>query len=71
MANVGPGSRALDVATGTGDLAIALKRRVGPDGEVVGADFSEAMLELARAKADDVAFETGNALDLPYEPLAA
>jgi demethylmenaquinone methyltransferase/2-methoxy-6-polyprenyl-1,4-benzoquinol methylase len=66
VAALGPGDRALDVATGTGDLAIALKRRVGPEGEVVGTDFSEAMLELARGKTGDVEFETGNALDLPY-----
>ena len=46
---------------------MALKRRVGDEGEVVGSDFSERMLELARAKAHDVEFEQGNALDLPYE----
>jgi demethylmenaquinone methyltransferase / 2-methoxy-6-polyprenyl-1,4-benzoquinol methylase len=67
LAEVGPGDRALDVATGTGDLAVALKRRVGPAGEVVGMDFSENMLELARAKASDVRFEWGNALELPYD----
>src|SRR4051812_33855118 len=68
LAAVGPGDRALDVATGTGDLAVELKRRVGPSGEVVGSDFSERMLELARAKAgDDVTFEHGNALALPYD----
>jgi demethylmenaquinone methyltransferase / 2-methoxy-6-polyprenyl-1,4-benzoquinol methylase len=66
LAALRPGDRALDVATGTGDLALALKRRVGADGEVVGSDFSEGMLELARAKAPDVEFEWGNALDLPY-----
>jgi demethylmenaquinone methyltransferase/2-methoxy-6-polyprenyl-1,4-benzoquinol methylase len=66
LARVGPGSRALDVATGTGDLAIALRRRVGPAGEVVGSDFSERMLELASAKAPDVRFEPGDALELPY-----
>jgi len=38
MARVGPGSRVLDVATGTGDLAIELARRVSPSGEVVGSD---------------------------------
>jgi demethylmenaquinone methyltransferase/2-methoxy-6-polyprenyl-1,4-benzoquinol methylase len=66
MAAVGPGSRALDVATGTGDLAIALERRVGASGEVIGSDFSEQMLELARRKSDAVRFEWGNALELPY-----
>ncbi len=63
LARVGPGSRALDVATGTGDLAMALQAR---GAEVVGMDFSERMLELARAKAPDIRFEAGNALALPY-----
>jgi demethylmenaquinone methyltransferase/2-methoxy-6-polyprenyl-1,4-benzoquinol methylase len=63
LAAVGPGDRALDVATGTGDMAVALRRR-GAD--VVGLDFSEQMLELAREKAPDVRFEAGNALALPY-----
>jgi len=64
LARVGPGSRALDVATGTGDLAIELRRR-GAD--VVGSDFSEGMLERARVKSSDVRWEQGNALELPYE----
>ena len=67
MAALGPGDRALDVATGTGDLAIELSRRVGPQGEVVGSDFSEGMLELARRKAPELRFEHGNALALPYD----
>jgi demethylmenaquinone methyltransferase/2-methoxy-6-polyprenyl-1,4-benzoquinol methylase len=64
LAAVGQGDRALDVATGTGDLAIELRRR---GAEVVGMDFAEGMLELAREKAPEVRFETGNALELRYE----
>jgi demethylmenaquinone methyltransferase / 2-methoxy-6-polyprenyl-1,4-benzoquinol methylase len=71
LARVGPGSRVLDVATGTGDLALELARRVRPSGEVVGSDFAEEMLARARRK-DRIAglgvtFEWGNALELPYE----
>jgi demethylmenaquinone methyltransferase/2-methoxy-6-polyprenyl-1,4-benzoquinol methylase len=51
LARVGPGSRVLDVATGTGDLALELAWRVAPGGEVVGSDFSEGMLARARTKA--------------------
>ena len=50
LAAVRPGDRVLDVATGTGDLALELARRVAPGGAVVAADFSEGMLELAGAK---------------------
>lgn len=67
LAEVGPGDRVLDVATGTGDLALELSGLVLPGGEVVGLDFSEEMLELARKKAPEIRFEQGNALALPYE----
>jgi demethylmenaquinone methyltransferase / 2-methoxy-6-polyprenyl-1,4-benzoquinol methylase len=69
LALVGPGDRVLDVATGTGDLAFELARRVAPGGEVVGTDFAEAMLERAREKAagrPDVRFEWGDALALDH-----
>src|SRR3954467_11103024 len=66
LAELRPGDRALDVATGTGDLAIALARRVGPTGEVVGSDFSDAMLARARQKAPELRWVWGNALELPY-----
>ena len=51
LAGSAPASRVLDVATGTGDLALELAARVAPGGEVVGSDFSEGMLDRARAKA--------------------
>jgi demethylmenaquinone methyltransferase/2-methoxy-6-polyprenyl-1,4-benzoquinol methylase len=66
LAQVGPGDRVLDVATGTGDLAIELAKRVGPTGEVIGTDFSEEMLVHARGKAPGLKFEWGNALELGY-----
>ena len=69
LAQLAPGARALDVACGTGDLALELARRVGPGGEVVACDFSERMLDIARDKAATVPtirFEWANALELPY-----
>jgi demethylmenaquinone methyltransferase / 2-methoxy-6-polyprenyl-1,4-benzoquinol methylase len=73
FARVGPGARALDVATGTGDLALELATRVAPGGEVIGSDFAERMLDRAREKAaasERAAirprFEWGDALELPY-----
>jgi demethylmenaquinone methyltransferase/2-methoxy-6-polyprenyl-1,4-benzoquinol methylase len=64
VARVGPGSRVLDVATGTGDLAIEAQSR---GAVVVGSDFSEGMLALARKKAPSITFEQADALALPYE----
>ena len=65
------GDSALDLCCGTGDLALELRARVGSPGRVVGADFSERMLELANEKAlergmPDVTFEWADALELPY-----
>jgi demethylmenaquinone methyltransferase/2-methoxy-6-polyprenyl-1,4-benzoquinol methylase len=71
-AGLEPGDGALDVCCGTGDLALELARRVGPRGSVVGCDFSEPMLEIARRKAAarnvaQVRFEWADALELPYD----
>jgi demethylmenaquinone methyltransferase/2-methoxy-6-polyprenyl-1,4-benzoquinol methylase len=64
------GQRVLDCATGTGDLALAFKRAVGPEGEVLGTDFCREMLESAPDKAAraglEVRFEVADALSLPY-----
>lgn len=71
-AELRPGDSALDVCCGTGDLALELAGRVSPGGHVVGCDFSEPMLDLAREKArgrgaDAVRFEWADALSLPYD----
>ncbi|MDX1672756.1 MAG: class I SAM-dependent methyltransferase, partial [Balneolaceae bacterium] len=47
----GPGDRVLDCATGTGDLAIEFKKKVGSEGYVLGTDFCKEMIELAPEKA--------------------
>jgi demethylmenaquinone methyltransferase/2-methoxy-6-polyprenyl-1,4-benzoquinol methylase len=69
-AELDPGDAALDLCCGTGDFSLELALRVAPGGSVVGADFSEAMLEIARRKAAergaDIRFEWADALDLPY-----
>uniref|UniRef100_A0A831U480 Demethylmenaquinone methyltransferase n=1 Tax=Thermus islandicus TaxID=540988 RepID=A0A831U480_9DEIN len=61
--------RVLDLATGTGDLALMLKARA-PEALVVGADFAPPMLEIARRKARarglPVAFLEADALALPF-----
>lgn len=65
------GERVLDCATGTGDLALAFKRAVGPSGSVVGTDFCAEMLAHAPAKAQKaglpVHFEVADAMALPFE----
>jgi demethylmenaquinone methyltransferase/2-methoxy-6-polyprenyl-1,4-benzoquinol methylase len=71
-AALGPGDAALDVCCGTGDLALELAHRVAPGGHVIGCDFSEPMLDLAREKAagaglPSVRFEWADALQLPYD----
>jgi len=61
----------LDLATGTGDLAIAFKNELGNRGNVVAVDFSEEMLKIAREKARknelDIDFLKGDATALEFE----
>ena len=69
---LGPGDSALDVCCGTGDFALELSKLVAPGGHVIGCDFSEPMLDLAREKAAErdasgVRFEWADALELPYD----
>jgi demethylmenaquinone methyltransferase/2-methoxy-6-polyprenyl-1,4-benzoquinol methylase len=66
-----PGDKVLDCATGTGDLAIEFKKKVGENGYVLGTDFCQEMIEHAPEKARDeqldIDFEVADAMNLPYE----
>jgi demethylmenaquinone methyltransferase/2-methoxy-6-polyprenyl-1,4-benzoquinol methylase len=53
VANVRPGGRVLDIAGGTGDLARAFAKQVGPTGRVVHTDINEAMLRTGRDRLID------------------
>lgn len=70
VAELSDGSVALDVATGTGELAFELARRVGR-GSVIGVDFNAEMLSIARQKAgqrdaENVHFALCDALNLCF-----
>jgi demethylmenaquinone methyltransferase/2-methoxy-6-polyprenyl-1,4-benzoquinol methylase len=64
------GQKVLDCATGTGDLAIAFKKAVGPTGVVIGTDFCAEMLDFAPAKAKsenlEIQFELADVTKLQY-----
>jgi ubiquinone/menaquinone biosynthesis C-methylase UbiE len=70
LARLRPGESALDVGCGTGTLAIAAKRRVGPAGNVHGIDASPEMIARANRKAKkagvDVTFRTAIVEALPF-----
>lgn len=75
LAEIGPGDRVIDVATGTGELAFEAARRVGTGGEIVAVDYSAEMLAVARRKDAEqpsdvplapIHFEQANALLLPH-----
>ncbi|MBP6514066.1 MAG: bifunctional demethylmenaquinone methyltransferase/2-methoxy-6-polyprenyl-1,4-benzoquinol methylase UbiE [Steroidobacteraceae bacterium] len=67
-----PGQAALDVAGGTGDLAIGLARQVGPTGHVILSDINWEMLSRGRDRlldkgiAGNVSFSLANAEKLPF-----
>jgi ubiquinone/menaquinone biosynthesis methyltransferase len=67
LAAPGPDARALDLATGTGDIAFAVRER---GARVVGLDVTRRMIELARAKAagSGPSFLVGDMVALPFAP---
>lgn len=69
--NLRPGDRALDVASGTGDLAFEMAKKVGSDGFVIGLDITREMLVLGhdksvKRKETRVDHHEGDAMRLPY-----
>ncbi|MBD5188486.1 MAG: bifunctional demethylmenaquinone methyltransferase/2-methoxy-6-polyprenyl-1,4-benzoquinol methylase UbiE [Bacteroidales bacterium] len=68
---LGAPGRILDVATGTGDLALLLARRI-PGSEIVGVDLSEGMIAVGRKKiadaglADRITLRAADCLNLPF-----
>jgi demethylmenaquinone methyltransferase/2-methoxy-6-polyprenyl-1,4-benzoquinol methylase len=71
QAQLRPGDRALDVASGTGDLAFELAKRVGASGSVIGLDIARPMLVLGHKKSVErgqrrVDHHWGDAMNLPY-----
>jgi ubiquinone/menaquinone biosynthesis C-methylase UbiE len=70
LARLEPGQSVLDIGCGTGSLAIAAKRRLGPSGTVQGIDASPEMIARARRKASkaglDVPFTNGVVESLPF-----
>ena len=70
LARLEPGQSVLDIGCGTGSLALAAKRRVGPFGSVHGIDASPEMIARARKKASkagvDVTFTNSVVEELPF-----
>jgi demethylmenaquinone methyltransferase/2-methoxy-6-polyprenyl-1,4-benzoquinol methylase len=58
QANIRPGQHILDVASGTGDLALAMARRVGASGRVIMSDINASMLLRGRNRLIDAGFPT-------------
>jgi ubiquinone/menaquinone biosynthesis C-methylase UbiE len=71
-AQIRPGMRVLDVASGSGEPAVRIARAVAPGGEVVATDISAGMLDLARENAhnagvSNISFRTCDAEQLPFK----
>jgi demethylmenaquinone methyltransferase/2-methoxy-6-polyprenyl-1,4-benzoquinol methylase len=67
-----PGGQALDLACGTGNLTRDLAKKVGPEGYVLGIDFSREMLRAAESRpAPNIEYRLGDATDLEGVPSGA
>jgi ubiquinone/menaquinone biosynthesis C-methylase UbiE len=73
LASLPSGSRVLDVCCGSGASALPAAEAVGPNGNVIGIDLAEQLLDLARTKAirqrlTNVEFEMGDILSMRFPP---
>jgi ubiquinone/menaquinone biosynthesis C-methylase UbiE len=66
IAGITSGQRVLDVACGTGALAMAAAERAGSSGAVVGLDVNDEMLAVARRKRTAIEWKSGRAEALPF-----
>jgi demethylmenaquinone methyltransferase/2-methoxy-6-polyprenyl-1,4-benzoquinol methylase len=70
---IGPGDRVLDLAGGTGDIALLMSKRVGANGHIVLSDINEAMLAVGRQRLENqgivgnVSYSIANAESLPFD----
>ncbi len=67
VASLKPGMRVLDICTGTGEVAAAVRARHGEEVTVVGADFSEGMLKKAKQKDPHVLWVQADVTNLPFK----
>jgi demethylmenaquinone methyltransferase/2-methoxy-6-polyprenyl-1,4-benzoquinol methylase len=73
QSNVGAGDQVLDLASGSGDLAVKFAKKVGPEGHVYVTDINESMLAEGRRRLTDagivsnVDFKIVNAEQLPFD----
>ncbi len=67
VVNIQKGHSVIDVACGTGALAITVSDHIGPEGTTVGVDINEGMLNIARTKSSSVKWLNSPAEALPFE----
>ncbi len=65
-ASIRKGDTVIDIACGTGALAIAVLEHVGPKGKTIGVDINEGMLNIARSKSSTVEWLNAPAEKLPF-----
>ena len=77
-ADIAPGDRVLDIATGVGEPALTAAHMVGPNGHVLGIDISSEMLSFAKDRAEEAVLKNikfkvmdANSLDIPAETFDA